>query len=62
MLPQYVEKTKADLREQIRGEQIVDLEDVFLDFTTRLMGKMAYDVSDPDDERPHKAQRSKDVF
>lgn len=43
-LPQYLDSTIADLNSKADGE-IVDLESIFLELTTQLMGRMAYDVS-----------------
>ena len=45
VLPPFLADTKQRL-DEVSGEKLpVDLQDVFLELTTRLMGKMAYDVS-----------------
>jgi len=43
-LPEYLEETVKSL-DQNNDELIVDLEEVFHELTTQLMGRMAYDVS-----------------
>jgi hypothetical protein len=45
-LPQYLRESIADLRSSTdRG--VVDLQHVFHEITTKLMGKMAYNASHP---------------
>lgn len=44
VLPLHLAETKSYLIQQAQGSTLVDLQYVFLDFTTRLMGKLAYDV------------------
>lgn len=43
-LPQYLNESIASLR-AVPDESIVDLQAVFHELTTQLMGRMAYDVS-----------------
>jgi hypothetical protein len=43
-LPQYLKSASKTLR-ALSKEQIINLEDTFLELTTQIMGKMAYDVS-----------------
>jgi len=43
-LPQYLLQSVKELRSK-RNDEIVDLQHVFHDITTKLMGKMAYNVS-----------------
>lgn len=45
ILPPLLADTKRDLDEASRTGAAVDLQNVLLELTTRLMGKMAYDVS-----------------
>lgn len=48
ILPHYLEETVAKkLDAAVKSSEQVDLQELFLDLTTRLMGVMAYDVSDP---------------
>lgn len=44
VLPLHLADTKSYLTRQAAEGTLVDLQHVFLDFTTRLMGKLAYDV------------------
>lgn len=44
VLPLHLEDTKSYLIQQAEERRLVDLQHVFLDFTTRLMGRLAYDV------------------
>ena len=44
VLPPFLEDTKRTLHEVAKQGEVVDLQNVLLEFTTRLMGKMAYDV------------------
>ena len=44
VLPPFLEDTKRTLHEVAEQGEVVDLQSVLLEFTTRLMGKMAYDV------------------
>lgn len=44
VLPTYLDSTVAKLQSRSIGE-VVDLESVFLELTTQLMGRMAYGVS-----------------
>ena len=47
VLPPYLQNTEQRLEKAVKSEnQREDLEDVFLELTTLLMGKMAYDVCD----------------
>lgn len=47
VMPPYLERTGQRLKSMaINGGQHEDLQDVFLELTTLLMGKMAYDVCD----------------
>lgn len=50
-LPQYLSETVRDLQSTIGGEP-VDLQHVFHEITTKLMGKMAYNASAPDGSNP----------
>lgn len=43
-LPQYLKQAVEDLR-GAKDQSIVDLDAVFHELTTQIMGKMAYDVS-----------------
>lgn len=45
MLPPIIEDTKKFLDKAAKEESLIDLQDVLLELTTRLMGKVAYDVS-----------------
>lgn len=47
VLPAAYAKTQARLRESAEKQQKVDLQDVFLDLTTRAVGRMAYHVRFP---------------
>jgi len=42
-LPKYLLSTVSNLNSKCDGE-VVDLEGIFLELTTQLMGRMAYDV------------------
>jgi hypothetical protein len=42
-LPKYLDSTIADLNSR-PSREVVDLEAIFLELTTQLMGRMAYDV------------------
>lgn len=42
-LPQYLQKASKTLK-TLRKQQIINLEDIFLELTTQIMGKMAYNV------------------
>jgi len=42
-LPQYLRSSINDIRERGK-DKIIDLEEVMLELTTQIMGKMAYDV------------------
>lgn len=44
VLPHHYAETRAYLHEAARENRVIDLQHVFLDFTTRLVGKLAYDV------------------
>jgi len=44
VLPLHLADTKSYLIQRAAEGSLVDLQHVFLDFTTRLMGKLAYDV------------------
>ena len=44
ILPPFLADAKHCLNEASLGTTPIDLQDVFLELTTRLMGKMAYDV------------------
>lgn len=44
VLPLHLADTKSYLIQRAADRKLVDLQHVFLDFTTRLMGKLAYDV------------------
>lgn len=47
MLPPYLQNTEQRLEKAVKSEnQREDLQDVFLELTTLLMGKMAYNVCD----------------
>lgn len=47
VLPPYLQNTEQRLENVAKGEnQQDDLQDVFLELTTLLMGKMAFDVCD----------------
>jgi hypothetical protein len=41
-LPMYIQSTIVDLSSRLG--KVLDLEDTFLELTTQLMGRMAYDV------------------
>ncbi|KAI9768650.1 MAG: hypothetical protein M1835_006838 [Candelina submexicana] len=43
-LPMFVRETKSQLRKAAAEKRVIDLEAIFMDFTTRLMGKLAYDI------------------
>ena len=43
-LPSHLADTKSYLTQCARDRKLVDLQHVFLDFTTRLVGRLAYDV------------------
>ena len=43
-LPEYLEETVKSL-DQNKDDLVVDLEEVFHELTTQLMGRMAYDAS-----------------
>lgn len=43
-LPPILGDTERFLDGAVKGGEIVDMQEVFLELTTRLMGKMAYDV------------------
>ena len=43
-VPHFLKHTETHLRHQASVNAVVDLEAVFLDFTTRLMGRVAYDM------------------
>ncbi len=43
-LPPILDDTERFLEEAVKGGETVDMQQVFLELTTRLMGKMAYDV------------------
>ena len=45
ILPLYITGTKDRLDAAAKSFDSLDLQDVLLELTTRLMGKMAYDVS-----------------
>jgi len=45
ILPPLLAETKRDLDEASRTGAVIDLQNVLLELTTRLIGKMAYDVS-----------------
>ncbi|KAI9801024.1 MAG: hypothetical protein M1825_003558 [Sarcosagium campestre] len=44
VLPEFLRKTLSTLREAEHASTITDLDFVFLDLTTRLMGRVAYDM------------------
>ena len=44
-LPPLLEDTEKQLNAAAESHEVVDLQDILLELTTRLMGKMAYDVS-----------------
>ena len=44
MLPQLLEQLHARLRKAAAAKSVVDLQAEFLELTTRLMGRIAYDV------------------
>ncbi|KAL8691953.1 MAG: hypothetical protein Q9218_002915 [Villophora microphyllina] len=46
-LPPIINDTERHLDEVALGEQVVDMQEVFLELTTRLMGKVAYDMDMP---------------
>lgn len=43
-LPPILNDTERFLDGAVEGGEVVDMQEVFLELTTRLMGKMAYDV------------------
>ncbi len=43
VLPSYLDSAVAEMRLK-PGRDVVDLECIFLELTTQLMGRMAYDV------------------
>ncbi|KAI9820036.1 MAG: hypothetical protein M1827_006607 [Pycnora praestabilis] len=43
-LPQFLKTTTCDLAKKAQGKMTVDLQDVFLQLTTRIMGKLAYNM------------------
>lgn len=43
-LPQYLSSSIEYIRKQGK-DKVIDLEEVMLELTTQIMGKMAYDVS-----------------
>ena len=45
VLPPVLEDTKHDLDKDADTDVVIDLQEILLELTTRLMGKMAYDVS-----------------
>ena len=45
MLPHHLEDTEKRLVQAANGTDPIDMEAVFLELTTKLMGEMAYDVS-----------------
>ncbi|KAI9844049.1 MAG: hypothetical protein M1838_002340 [Thelocarpon superellum] len=44
-VPRFLADTRTDLRRQAHQRSVFDLEEVFLEFTTRLMGRAAYDMN-----------------
>lgn len=46
-LPQYLAEAIALLKSKCEASHEADLQAVFLEITSRLMGKMAYNVSSP---------------
>ncbi|KAL8659778.1 MAG: hypothetical protein Q9202_006953 [Teloschistes flavicans] len=46
-LPPIIDDTERHLDQVALSEQIVDMQEVFLELTTRLMGKVAYDMDMP---------------
>ncbi|KAI4206294.1 MAG: hypothetical protein LQ346_001190 [Caloplaca aetnensis] len=46
-LPPILDDTERYLDGAVKGEETVDMQQVFLELTTRLMGKMAYDMDMP---------------
>lgn len=55
VLPPYLKDTEKRLEEAASSSDPVDMQDVFLELTTRLMGKMAYNV------RVNPARQSRDA-
>lgn len=47
VLPVFIENTKKTLDVAAQTSAQVDLQEIFSEFTTRVMGKVAYDVSGP---------------
>lgn len=47
VLPVFIENTKKTLDVAAQTSAQVDLQEIFSEFTTRVMGKVAYDVSRP---------------
>jgi len=45
-LPQYLFQSINYLKERANGREVVDLQGVFHEITSQLMGKMAYNVCD----------------
>jgi hypothetical protein len=43
-LPAFLHETEEAFFRKVTHDQILDLEQVFVDLTTRFMGKLAYDV------------------
>lgn len=44
VVPSYLKDTEKRLEHAARGSDPIDMQDVFLELTTRVMGEMAYDV------------------
>ena len=51
-LPPILDDTEHFLDEAAKNQKMVDMQEVFLELTTRLMGKIAYDVSATDALEP----------